>query len=85
MNNNIEKRIKNVISAVFEISIEEIGDESSPDTIESWDSLKHINMIVALEEEFNVEFTDDNITEMINMKLILAVLLEKFSENIHLG
>ena len=85
MNNNIAKRIKNVISAVFEISIEEIGDESSPDTIESWDSLKHINMIVALEEEFNVEFTDDNITEMINMKLILAVLLEKFSENNHLG
>ena len=85
MNNNIEKRIKNVISAVFEISVEEIGDESSPDTIESWDSLKHINMIVALEEEFNVEFTDDNITEMINMKLILAVILEKFSENNHLG
>ena len=81
MNNNIECRVKNIISAVFGIPIEGIGDESSTDTIESWDSLKHINMIVALEEEFNLEFTDDNITEMINMKLILAVLSEKFSEN----
>jgi|TARA_Y100000294_G_scaffold149032_1_gene145683 acyl carrier protein len=65
------------MSAVFEISTGEINDESSPDTIESWDSLKHMNMVVALEEEFNVQFTDDNITELINMKLIKVVLLER--------
>tara|TARA_B100002003_G_scaffold220896_1_gene223501 strand:+ start:791 stop:1006 length:216 start_codon:yes stop_codon:yes gene_type:complete len=67
------------MSAVFEISTGEINDESSPDTIESWDSLKHMNMVVALEEEFNVQFTDDNITELINMKLIRVVLLERLS------
>ena len=77
MHNKIEDRIKNIMSAVFEISTGEINDESSPDTIESWDSLKHMNMVVALEEEFNVQFTDDNITELINMKLIKAVLLER--------
>jgi len=69
------------MSAVFQLPLNQITELSSPDTIESWDSLKHINMIVALEEEFNVEFTDDNITEMINMKLILVVLLEKLSKN----
>jgi acyl carrier protein len=67
------------MSAVFEISTGEINDESSPDTIESWDSLKHMNMVVALEEEFKVKFTDDNITELINMKLIRVVLLERLS------
>ena len=65
------------MSAVFEISVEQITEDSSPDTIESWDSLKHMNMVVALEEEFNVQFTDDNITELINMKLIKVVLLER--------
>ena len=65
------------MSAVFEISTGEINDESSPDTIESWDSLKHMNMVVALEEEFKVKFTDDNIAELINMKLIRVVLLER--------
>ena len=81
MGSNVEKRIKSVMSAVFQLPLNQITELSSPDTIESWDSLKHINMIVALEEEFNVEFTDDNITEMINMKLILVVLLEKLSKN----
>ena len=81
MKTNISDRIKNVMSAVFGISNEEINDESSPDTIESWDSLKHMNLVVALEEEFNVEFTDNNIIELINMKLIMAVLLEKLPSN----
>jgi len=76
MGNKIEERIKNVMSAVFEIPVEQIQDDSSPDTIDSWDSLKHMNMVVALEEEFNVQFTDDNIIELINLKLIMAVLLE---------
>ena len=80
MGNKIEERIKNVMSAVFEIPVEQIQDDSSPDTIDSWDSLKHMNMVVALEEEFNVQFTDDNLFELINMKLIMAVLLEKFPE-----
>ena len=76
MERNIDDRIKNVMSAVFEIPVEQIQDDSSPDTIDSWDSLKHMNMVVALEEEFNVQFTDDNIIELINLKLIMAVLLE---------
>jgi len=77
MKNNIEERIKNVMSAVFEIAVDKFDENSSPDNIESWGSLNHMKLVVALEEEFNVQFTDDDITELINMKLIIAVLLEK--------
>ena len=47
MDNNIEDRVKGVMSAVFEVLAELIQDDSSPDTIGSWDSLKHMNMVVA--------------------------------------
>ncbi len=77
MKNKIEERIKNVMSAVFEIAVDKFDENSSPDNIESWGSLNHMKLVVALEEEFNVQFTDDDITELINMKLIIAVLLEK--------
>jgi acyl carrier protein len=76
MDNQIEERIKNIMSIVFEVSIDEIKEDSSPDNISSWDSLKHMNLIVALEDEFNIQFTDDNIVEMINMKLLVAVVTE---------
>ena len=75
MDNNIEDRIKNVISAVFEIPIQEINDESSSETILSWDSLKHINLVVTLEEEFEIEFNDNEILEMNNFILIKKIIL----------
>ena len=77
MGNKKKERIKNVMSAVFEIPVEQIQDKSSPDTIESWDSLKHMNMVAALEEEFEVEFTDDEILEMMNYALIKSILMGK--------
>ena len=62
---------------VFEVPTEQINDESSPDTIESWDSLKHMNLVVALEEEFETEFSNDEIVEMMNYLLIIEVLKNK--------
>lgn len=74
MENTIEERIKNVMSAVFTIPVEQIKDDSSPDSIESWDSLKHMNLVVALEEEFEIEFLDDEIIEMMNFSLISNII-----------
>jgi acyl carrier protein len=64
MNHNIEDRIKYVISTVFGIPAGEINYESSPRTIVSWDSLKHMNLVIALEEEFRFKFTDEEILSM---------------------
>ena len=77
MENKLEDRIKNIMSAVFEIPEEQIKDNSSPDTIESWDSLKHMNLIIALEEEFEVEFNDNEIFEMMNYTLIKSIITGK--------
>ena len=73
----MEERIKKVMSAVFELPIEEINYESSPGTIETWDSLKHMNLIVALEEEFDVQFDDEEIGEIMNYSLILNIIKNK--------
>ena len=77
MENKLEDRMKNIMSVVFEIPEEQIKDNSSPDTIESWDSLKHMNLIIALEEEFEVEFTDNEIYEMMNYTLIKSIITGK--------
>jgi acyl carrier protein len=73
MDNSLDNRIKKVMASVFDISVEDIKYDAAPDTIESWDSLKHMNMIVALEEEFEVEFSNEDIIEMMNYKLILEL------------
>ena len=66
----MESRIKKVMGDVFNIGVDSINNDCSPDNIENWDSLKHMNMVVALEEEFQIEFTDDEINKMLNYSSI---------------
>ena len=76
MQNKIENRIKNVLSAVLDIPVQEINDNSSSDTIDSWDSLKHMNLIIALEEEFNITIPDTEVGNMLTYGLVLLIVKE---------
>jgi acyl carrier protein len=64
------------MASVFEVSVDDINDDSSPDTIENWDSLRHMNLITVLEEEFDIRFNDEQITEMMNFNLIIYTVNE---------
>ena len=48
----------------------QINPESSPETLESWDSVQHLNLVLGLEQEFNVQFEPE---EMDRMKTIGAI------------
>jgi len=71
-----EQKLKQVLSRVFSVSLDMITDNASPDTIENWDSVRHMNLVLALEEEFDFEFTDDQVVEILSYKLIKIVLKE---------
>jgi acyl carrier protein len=73
---NLHERIIKVMSLVFEVPVETLNEDSSSDTIGTWDSLKHLNLILALEEEFNVEIPDEEVGNLMNYKLIKLVIEE---------
>jgi len=73
---NTDERIKEVMSTVFDMKPGDIDDNASPDSIENWDSLHYMNLVIALEEEFGVTFSEDDISNMLNFKLIKLTLLE---------
>jgi acyl carrier protein len=75
----LKKRIRDIMSIVFDIEKEQIKDNSEPGLIENWDSLRHMNLIVALEEEFGIIFTDDEMTELLNMELITSIISDKIN------
>lgn len=67
------------MSVVFETDLSMITDDASPETMDIWDSLKHMNLITALEEEFQVTFSDNEILEMLSYKLILITVRKKLT------
>jgi len=76
MNSDIKDRVIKILSYVMGIPNDEINEQSSPDTIEVWDSLKHMNLVLSLEEEFEVQFTEQQILEMMNVELIILTVEE---------
>lgn len=70
----MEQRIKMIMAKVFGVPAETIKDETSPYTIANWDSLKHVDMVLALQKEFSIRFEDEEIPTMINYKTIVNTI-----------
>ena len=77
MTTALEDRIYRVISDVMGVPLEEINDNSSPDNIAAWESLSHINLVLALEAEFSVSLEPEDVMEMQSVGLIRTILNEK--------
>lgn len=71
-----ETELKNVLARVFRISADSITEETAIGTTENWDSLNHLNLVLALEEQFGVSFTDQETVEILSYPLIKLVLAE---------
>jgi len=71
-----EEKLKQVLADIFNIEVETIDDTTSVDTVPQWDSLKHLNLVLALEQEFNITFTVEQTVEILNYPLIKAILGE---------
>ena len=76
MTTTVTHRIYNIVSQVFGVPIVEITDESSADTIETWDSLNSLNLVLALEAEFGVSLSPDDAVEMLSVGLIRTILAD---------
>ena len=70
----MSKKLYEIISKVFSIQISEINDESSPETIESWDSFNGLILVDELESNFNIKFSVSEIIDVKNVKDIKKYL-----------
>ncbi len=74
---NTTERIKKIMGIVFEIPEDSITENSSADSIENWDSLRHLNLILGLEEEFDITIPDEEVGNLVNFKLIELIVNEQ--------
>ena len=56
-----------IVAKVFSVPVSDITDESSPETIESWDSFNGLVLVDELESNFNIKFSISEITDVKNV------------------
>lgn len=71
------EKTRAIVADIFEVPLESVTAQSSPDTIETWDSIHHLNMVLALEQEFGVQFSPEEIEQLLSVELIVALVAEK--------
>lgn len=79
MNTTILENIWRIAADVFGINIEEITPQSSIDSIKNWDSLQHLNFVLALEQSYSLQFEPEDIEQMKSIEIAAMTIEEKLS------
>jgi acyl carrier protein len=69
-----DEQLRQVFAAVLKVEPDSLGDDSSIHTIESWDSLQHMILMVALEEEFGISIPEEVAAEAASFTAIKGVV-----------
>jgi acyl carrier protein len=72
-----EARLKEVIASVLDIAAASITEDTSMDNVDAWDSIKHMSLVLAIEEEFGVSIPDEDAADITSYALIRLVLAEQ--------
>lgn len=67
----MEQKVIQLMAEIFEIPINDFPKEVKQENIKEWNSLRHLNLIVELEETFDKSFEPDEISEMKSLEKIL--------------
>jgi len=73
----IEKRVRAVLGKLLKIEEAEISADAARDSYAQWDSLMHMNLMLSLEDEFSIEFTDDEIAGIASLSALIKSIEEK--------
>jgi acyl carrier protein len=79
MTQPILERIRRIASDLLDIPVQQVLPTSSPDTIENWDSLHHLNLVLGLEGAFDVQFSPEEIAKMQSVESIALLVQNKLS------
>lgn len=74
---NIKDRLFSIMVDVLQVDESKINIDTSPETVQEWDSLKHVLLLMAIEEEFEFRFTDDEMIQSTSVESIMSLLKNK--------
>jgi len=78
-NQKISQKVLSVISKTLLVDIKDLDENTNMGDVKNWDSLNHLSLIISLEEEFNLNFIEDEIIKMISVSSIVDIINRKLS------
>ena len=77
---NITEKLTEVFREVFDDETIVLSDELTADEVDAWDSLSHVNLILAIEIAFDIEFKQSEILNFANVGELKASINKKLEK-----
>lgn len=71
------KNLNEIFREVFDDEKIEVNDATTSKDVDNWDSLEHINLVVAVEKKFGIKFTMGEVTTMKNVGEMADIILKR--------
>jgi acyl carrier protein len=75
-NEQVPTSLRELLADIFEISEDQVTPELSTETVDSWDSFRHLQAILAIEGEYGVQFDPQRIPELTSVARLQAELVK---------
>ncbi len=69
--------LRTLLADTLDVSPDQVTPDLSSATLESWDSFTHLQVILALEGEYGVQFDPQRIPDLTSVAKLQAALTEK--------
>ena len=73
----MKTKLREILAAAIDVDSDDLTDISSPDNTPEWDSFAHMTMVAAMEEEFKITLTLDEVKSMQTLPIIEEVISQK--------
>lgn len=80
MGDAVRQKVLNIAADVLSMPAKSLTETSSPKTIENWDSIRHLNLVLALEDRFALEFAPEEMEQMDTIGQITSLVESKLGE-----
>ena len=75
------ERVRGIAADILEVRPNQITLQSSSENVALWDSVHHLNLILAFEQEFGVQLEPEEIDQMNNVERIIRILEQKLNHH----
>jgi acyl carrier protein len=70
----MDEQVKELVAEVFNINEDAVTPELSQETLDNWDSMNHLRLVTAVEEEFDISLTMDEIEAITSLEKLINVI-----------
>ena len=73
----LRARLADIVATILELPPDRVTDDLSSATSESWDSVRHLTLILAIEDAFGIQFDEIEIPVLTSLSALLRAVEER--------